>query len=214
MPDQEWRSELKVVQKSIYVLRTPDNGPVNVAGFGSREAAKAARDRLAAKGIVTVVSRGPDHPQGPSFPTESASLRPARLAQPEPKQEPSPRPTSSNDPIQSTQQRLTSGETLSPRPQPSSNHPRPTLKERLKKHPVAAAIVSFFILNILIGVLIGEILGPVKCRDGWNSPSIGQRGACSWHGGVDRSRGGWVTLLSLIGAVGVGVWLGSSDRPR
>ena len=117
MPDQEWRSELKVVQKSIYVLRTPDNGPVNVAGFGSREAAKAARDRLAAKGIVTVVSRGPDHPQGPSFPTESASLRPARLAQPEPKQEPSPRPTPSNDPI--------------PRTQPSSNNPSPTLLECL-----------------------------------------------------------------------------------
>ena len=23
-----------------------------------------------------------------------------------------------------------------------------------------------------------------ECSDGWNSPSIGSRGACSWHGGV------------------------------
>ena len=23
-----------------------------------------------------------------------------------------------------------------------------------------------------------------RCRDGWHSPSIGQQGACSWHGGV------------------------------
>ena len=150
MPDQRSGCEQEGVPKSIYVLRTPDNRPVNVAGFGSKKAAKAARDGLAAKGIVTVVSRGLDHPQGPSFPAELVSLPPARLAQPEPKQEPSPRPTSSKDPFQSSQQRLTGGETLSTRAQPSSNLTRLTLKERLKKHPVAAAVVSFFILNILI----------------------------------------------------------------
>ena len=83
MPDQQSGSEQEVVPKSIYVLRTPDNRPVNVAGFGSRKEAKAARDRLAAKGIVTVVSRGLDHPQGPSFPAELVSLPRARLAQPE-----------------------------------------------------------------------------------------------------------------------------------
>jgi hypothetical protein len=26
--------------------------------------------------------------------------------------------------------------------------------------------------------------GPARCADGWNSPSIGKQGACSWHGGV------------------------------
>ena len=27
-------------------------------------------------------------------------------------------------------------------------------------------------------------LNPMTCRDGWKSPSIGERGACSHHGGV------------------------------
>jgi hypothetical protein len=81
--------------------------------------------------------------------------------------------------------------------------------ERLRKHPIGAAIVSFFILNILLGLLLGGILGPTKCRDGWASHSIGHRGACSWHGGVDRSRGAVVTVLSLAGAFGVAIWLTS-----
>lgn len=60
----------------------------------------------------------------------------------------------------------------------------------LRKHP-------FWITAIVaIGVFIGlsqaaaYIAGPPHCRDGWQSPSIGRRGACSWHGGVDRSANG------------------------
>jgi hypothetical protein len=34
---------------------------------------------------------------------------------------------------------------------------------------------------------LGYITEPAKCRSGWISPSIGRQGACSWHGGVDRS---------------------------
>ena len=34
---------------------------------------------------------------------------------------------------------------------------------------------------------IGHLLGPTTCRDGWPSQSIGERGACSHHGGVDHS---------------------------
>ena len=27
-----------------------------------------------------------------------------------------------------------------------------------------------------------------RCRDGWASASIGQQGACSWHGGLARKK--------------------------
>src|SRR5689334_5394694 len=37
------------------------------------------------------------------------------------------------------------------------------------------------------GFGIGHLLGPTTCRDGWASQSIGTRGACSHHGGVDHS---------------------------
>jgi hypothetical protein len=47
-----------------------------------------------------------------------------------------------------------------------------------------------------------------RCRDGWASGSIGQRGACSHHGGVDS--GGAVGLYNS--AEGFGRVLGSSDQ--
>ena len=58
------------------------------------------------------------------------------------------------------------------------------------------------------------------CRDGWQSASIGRRGACSHHGGVGEN--GWamfVTLLSLGGAFAVFAYLSSrqsrsSSQPR
>lgn len=42
-----------------------------------------------------------------------------------------------------------------------------------------------------------QLLGPVKCRDGWASPSIGSRGACSHHHGVSHARD--LLLPVLIG---------------
>jgi len=48
--------------------------------------------------------------------------------------------------------------------------------------------------------LTGELLGPTTCRDGWHSPSIGHRGACSWHGGVDHSRDILIFLYLAGGA--------------
>lgn len=47
--------------------------------------------------------------------------------------------------------------------------------------------------------LLGPLEGPPRCRDGWQSPSIGRPGACSWHGGVRR--GGWsgVAAIALAG---------------
>src|SRR5688572_1014016 len=42
------------------------------------------------------------------------------------------------------------------------------------------------------------------CEDGWKSSSIGRPGACSHHGGVDRSASGLALIVSLLvgGVVG------------
>ena len=52
---------------------------------------------------------------------------------------------------------------------------------------------------IALNSAAGALLGPVKCRDGWASPSIGSPGACSWHGGVDRSRDRLSFIFMVIG---------------
>jgi hypothetical protein len=41
---------------------------------------------------------------------------------------------------------------------------------------------------VIAYILLNNWAGPVTCKDGWASPSIGRQGACSWHGGVDRTR--------------------------
>ena len=89
-----------------------------------------------------------------------------------------------------------------------------TIKECLSKHPVVAAVVSFFAFTILIGLLLGAILGPVKCRDGWASHSIDHSGACSWHGGVNRDRDALNIILSVTGAFGVFLWRARINRPN
>jgi len=45
--------------------------------------------------------------------------------------------------------------------------------------------------------LVGWLLGPPDCQDGWNSPSIGNTGACSHHGGVDPTN----DIASIVGGV-------------
>jgi hypothetical protein len=40
---------------------------------------------------------------------------------------------------------------------------------------------------IVSGRVIGRLLPAATCNDGWQSASIGHRGACSWHGGVDNT---------------------------
>jgi len=54
----------------------------------------------------------------------------------------------------------------------------------------------------LIGLvwLSNYLLGPVVCRDGWASPSIGHRDACSWHGGVSHSRDMFIFLFLGLSA--------------
>lgn len=55
------------------------------------------------------------------------------------------------------------------------------------------SVVTFF----LILSIADHLFGYTSCRDGWDSPSIGNRGACSHHGGVD-SNGGVLFMLSAV----------------
>jgi hypothetical protein len=58
-------------------------------------------------------------------------------------------------------------------------------------------------IGVFLSVLIlGDyIVGPPRCRSGWQSPSIGLRGACSHHGGVDRSRGGILGFIAVVSGI-------------
>src|SRR3974377_929450 len=88
------------------------------------------------------------------------------------------------------------------------------VKDQLQKRPVAGAlaIVKFFILQNLLTILFDEMLGPVKCSDGYASSSIGRSGACSSHGGVDRTRDTLIALLSVAGAGAIFIWCAPIGR--
>jgi nitrate reductase cytochrome c-type subunit len=61
-------------------------------------------------------------------------------------------------------------------------------------------------------IAVGVLSGPTTCADGWRSPSIGTRGACSYHGGVARGISLWV-LVSL--AIGFAAWgIADANSPR
>src|SRR6516165_10382652 len=92
------------------------------------------------------------------------------------------------------------------------------VKDQLKKRPVAGAvaIVAFFILQNLLTIFSENVFGPVKCSDGYPSPSIGHSGACSSHGGVDKSRDTLIAVLSMAGAAAIFLWcapLGRAPQP-
>jgi hypothetical protein len=58
-----------------------------------------------------------------------------------------------------------------------------------------------FVVCLCLGGLLSSAS---TCLDGYASQSIGLRGACSHHGGVNHSQGGWIFLLS--GLVGIATW--------
>jgi hypothetical protein len=64
---------------------------------------------------------------------------------------------------------------------------------------------SATLVGIATAILIIAFSGPVTCRDGWQSPSIGRRGACSHHGGVGS--GPMLPALFGGGTVGYGIFL-------
>src|ERR1700682_1064498 len=49
-----------------------------------------------------------------------------------------------------------------------------------------ALVIGLLTFLVSLTVML-KLVGPVTCFDGWHSPSIGRRGACSWHGGVDST---------------------------
>jgi hypothetical protein len=51
---------------AIYVLNKLDSKRAVTEDFETKKAAKAVRNKLKSEGTVCVVSRGPDHPAGPS----------------------------------------------------------------------------------------------------------------------------------------------------
>lgn len=68
-----------------------------------------------------------------------------------------------------------------------------------------AAAIAFLVLS-------GIFSGPTNCADGWRSPSVGSRGACSYHGGVARTGSLWF-LISV--AVGFAAWgFADANSPR
>lgn len=58
---------------------------------------------------------------------------------------------------------------------------------------------------VLVTILGSYVAGPTRCRSGWQSPSIGLRGACSHHGGVDRFSGGLVFFLAIVSGVATAI---------
>jgi hypothetical protein len=88
--------------------------------------------------------------------------------------------------------------------------PLSTAIERVLGHYWLVGIGLFFACRILLGIVFDL---SAECHDGWDSPSIGIRGACSHHGGVDRSAAEGAFLFSLlIGVVGGNIARLVSDR--
>lgn len=56
-------------------------------------------------------------------------------------------------------------------------------------------------------VLLSLMAGPAKCNDGTYSASIGRRGACSHHGGVDTTRDAIAFWLSIFASVFAGKFI-------
>jgi hypothetical protein len=80
---------------------------------------------------------------------------------------------------------------------------------RLRDHPIATAIIVFFIVRFACSFFVG----PTTCADGWQSASIGRRGACSWHHGVGTN---WAALLATLfsAASGIAVFVKLSEEPE
>jgi Topoisomerase DNA binding C4 zinc finger len=87
----------------------------------------------------------------------------------------------------------------------------------MKRRPVLSGWIVGILALVAMTAIARQFLGPVTCRDGWQSQSIGRRGACSWHGGVDRSRDGlFFIFLAVSGLAGFMTFsrLEEADRPR
>jgi hypothetical protein len=81
------------------------------------------------------------------------------------------------------------------------------LKTLAETYPFLAAMAAFFAVEFVMNIGAKIIVGSIRCHDGYLSPSIGHSGACSWHGGVDRGRDGWIMIVSFLSAAAIFVIL-------
>jgi predicted RNA-binding Zn-ribbon protein involved in translation (DUF1610 family) len=72
----------------------------------------------------------------------------------------------------------------------------------------AVGLLLFFVFLGVFSYIFGG-----GCNDGWQSSSIGQQGACSHHGGVNRG-GIKVPLISFILACIAGWYLNKKENPK
>lgn len=79
---------------------------------------------------------------------------------------------------------------------------------RIANYPKTCAVVAFIVLLFIFG----KLAGPATCQSGWQSPSIGSRGACSHHGGVDRTKFSIAFFVSAAGAIGIWWLLARKNR--
>jgi hypothetical protein len=70
---------------------------------------------------------------------------------------------------------------------------------------VTRGVLVFFILYFLGS----QLIGPIRCVDGWKSFSIGSQGACSYHGGVDKTPRNIVLIISVLGGIIASGYIGS-----
>lgn len=74
---------------------------------------------------------------------------------------------------------------------------------------IATSILVGIILLITVNIVGNKIVGPIRCEDGWHSPSIGRQGACSHHGGVDTTPRDTIFFLSFVFSIGSGIYTSS-----
>lgn len=72
---------------------------------------------------------------------------------------------------------------------------------RFLLNPIVLGFATFLISLFVSGQIFDL---RARCHDGSLSSAIGRQGACSHHGGVDRSRGGFATVVSLVNGFVVG----------
>ncbi len=66
------------------------------------------------------------------------------------------------------------------------------MRERSRKIGLCVGICLFILLNLLVP--------SPSCHDGWNSVSIGRKGACSHHGGVN-DYGEWRFIALILSVI-------------
>ncbi|RWM79504.1 MAG: hypothetical protein EOR81_10870 [Mesorhizobium sp.] len=83
------------------------------------------------------------------------------------------------------------------------------LTDFLKK-PAAIGALTFIATMIVVGMF----MGPTTCNSGWASGSIGRRGACSHHGGVNHGPAQLRFITSILFGVAAGIFANKIQNGR